>query len=154
MHPFSPKARAFIRRPPEQDRMINILQGATRSGKTFACIPKILTLCKYKVDGHRVICGVTKATVYKNYLAPLFSIIGPKNYTFNKNSGELTIFGVPWVVEGAAGEGAVRRLQGLTIGILLIDEVANVPKTVFEMLYSRMSPEGARLYATCNPASS
>jgi PBSX family phage terminase large subunit len=151
---FSPKALAFIRRPPEQDRMINILQGATRSGKTFACIPKILTLCKYKVDGHRVICGVTKATVYKNYLAPLFGIIGPKNYTFNKNSGELTIFGVPWIVEGAADEGAVRRLQGLTIGILLIDEVANVPKTVFEMLYSRMSPEGARLYATCNPASS
>lgn len=151
--PFSSKALRFIRRPPEKDRFINILQGATRSGKTFALIPKILTLCRYKVEGHRVICGVTKATVYKNYLAPLFDIVGPKNYTWNKNSGELTLFGVPWIVEGAADESAVKRLQGLTIGILVIDEVANIPKTVFEMLHSRMSPEGARLYATCNPAS-
>jgi PBSX family phage terminase large subunit len=150
---FSPKALRFIRRPPEKDKLINILQGATRSGKTFALIPKILTLSRYKVEGHRVICGVTKATVYKNYLVPLFEIIGPKNYTFNKNSGELTLFGVPWIVEGAADESAVKRLQGLTIGILVIDEVANIPKTVFEMLHSRMSPEGARLYATCNPAS-
>ena len=38
------------------------------------------------------------------------------------------------------------------LGILLIDEVANVPQIVFDMLYSRMSPEGARCYATCNPA--
>lgn len=38
--------------------------------------------------------------------------------------------------------------------MLVIDEVANNPKVVFEMLYSRMSPRGARLYATCNPASS
>jgi PBSX family phage terminase large subunit len=149
---FSPKALRFIRRSPELDRMINILQGATRSGKTFNLIPKLLTLCRYKVEGHRVICGVTKATVYKNYLAPLFDIVGPKNYSYNKNSGELTLFGVQWIVEGAADEGAVKRLQGLTIGILVIDEVANIPKTVFEMLYSRMSPEGARLYATCNPA--
>jgi hypothetical protein len=101
-----------------------------------------------------VICGVTKATVYKNFLVPLFDIVGPKNYTYNKSSGELTLFGVHWIVEGAADEGAVRRLQGLTIGVLVIDEVANIPKTVFEMLYSRMSPKGARLYATCNPAGS
>jgi PBSX family phage terminase large subunit len=154
MHPFSAKARRFIQRPPEKDRTINILQGATRSGKTFACIPKILTLCRYQVGGHKVICGVTKQTVYKNFLAPLFDIVGPKNYTYNKNSGELTLFGVPWIVEGAADEGAVKRLQGLTIGALVIDEVANIPKVVFEMLYSRMSPKGARCYATCNPASS
>lgn len=78
MHPFSLKARAFIKRRPEDDRTISILQGATRSGKTFACIPKILALCRYKVDGHRVICGVTKQTVYKNFLAPLFDIRWPE----------------------------------------------------------------------------
>jgi hypothetical protein len=61
MHSFSSKPRRFITRPPEKDRTINILQGATRSGTTFACIPKILTLSRYKVGGHRVICGVTKA---------------------------------------------------------------------------------------------
>jgi hypothetical protein len=82
-----------------------MLQGAIRSGKTFACIPKILALCRYKVDGHWVICGVTKQTVYKNFLAPLFNICGPKNYSYNKNSGELTLFGVKWLVEGAADEG-------------------------------------------------
>lgn len=153
MDQFSRKARRFIQRRPEHDKPINILQGATRSGKTFACIPKIRVLCGYNVAGHKVICGVTKQTVYKNFLAPLFDIVGPKNYTYNKNSGELTLFGVKWIVEGAADEGAVRRLQGLTIGVLVIDEVANVPKVVFEMLYSRMSPKGARCYATCNPAS-
>jgi hypothetical protein len=57
------------------------------------------------VDGHRVICGVTKQTVYKNFLAPLFDIVGPKNYSYNKNSGQLTLFGVKWLVEGAADEG-------------------------------------------------
>jgi hypothetical protein len=39
--------------------------------------PQELTVCKYQVEGHRVICGATKATDYKNYLAPLFDIVGP-----------------------------------------------------------------------------
>jgi hypothetical protein len=47
-----------------------------------------------------------RQTVYKNFLAPLFDIVGPNNYSYNKNSGELTLFGVPWLVEGA-----VKRLQ-------------------------------------------
>lgn len=151
--PFSAKARAFCQRRPAQDAWINILEGAVRSGKTWAMILKLLQLNFYEVAGLRLIVGVSKSSIYRNILKDLFEIVGSNNYSYNSQSGQLWIFGIEWHVIGAADEGAQRKIQGLTAGIIYVDEATRLPRSAWEMLLTRSSTDGARVYATCNPDS-
>jgi hypothetical protein len=43
--------------------------------------------------------------------------------------------------------------QGGQSSRLICDEISLMPQSFFQMLLSRMSPEGARLYGTTNPDS-
>jgi PBSX family phage terminase large subunit len=113
----------------------------------------VIHLCRYKVNGLRILTGVSKDQVYKNVLVDLFEVVGEKNYDYNKQSGELRLYDSHWHVVGAHDEGSVKFIQGNTIGIALCDELLLMPKTFFDMLISRMSSWGARLYASTNSGS-
>jgi PBSX family phage terminase large subunit len=151
--PYGAKARAFCKRPVEQDAWLNILWGAVRSAKTWTLIPKIISLCKYQVPGHKIFFGVSKQTIYNNVLSDLFSIVGERNYSYNRNSGDLWLMGAKWMVIGAKDEGSEKYVRGLTGGVAVGDELVLLPKSFIDMLITRMSPKGARLYATTNPDS-
>lgn len=148
---FGLKAHSFITRPVELDRRMTILEGSVRSSKTFSMMVKLLALCKYRVGGQRVITGVSKNTIYQNVLIDLFDLVGRKNYHYNRQTGELYLFGVRWIVVGARDEGSEKLIRGMTIGIVYSDEVSLMPKSFFLQLMARMSPAGARFYATTNP---
>jgi PBSX family phage terminase large subunit len=151
LKPYGEKAYKFAFRPPEQDRRINILEGAVRSAKTWAMLPKLLQLCNYTVQGWRVMTGVSKNTIYNNVLNDLFSLIGPDNYEYNRQTGALNLFGTPWLVIGAKDEGSEKYVRGLTVGIAYGDEGVLQPPSFVRMLLNRMSPTGARAYFTTNP---
>jgi len=149
---FGAKAHAFVKRHPSKDKKYTLLEGSVRSGKTFAVDAKlILHLCLYKVNGKRVICGATKQSVYKNILLDLFTVVGKKNYAYNRATGELEIFGTQWFVIGAKDEASYKQILGMTIGIAICDEWTEFPQSFTKQLFMRMSPPGARLYATTNP---
>jgi PBSX family phage terminase large subunit len=150
---YGPRAEEFAMRPPEQDRFINILEGAVRSGKTWSLHPKALYCCAYNVPGRKLFTGVSKQSVYNNVLTDLFDLVGPKNYSYNRNTGQLKLYGTDWLVIGAKDEGSERYVRGLTVGVALCDELSLMPQSFFQMLLTRMSPEGARLYGTTNPDS-
>jgi len=150
---FGPRAELFALRPPEEDWPINILEGAVRSGKTWCLHPKALYCCQYHVAGRKVITGVSKQSIFNNVLTDLFEIIGLRNYSYNRSTGQLNLCGSKWLVIGAKDEGSERYIRGLTVGVALCDELSLMPQSFFQMLLSRMSPEGARLYATTNPDS-
>jgi PBSX family phage terminase large subunit len=122
-----------------------------RSAKTWALIPKILALCKYAVKGMRVIGGVTKTTIKNNVLDDLFEIVGHGNYSYNAQSGDIYLFGVPWRVVGAKDEGSEKVIRGSTIGVYVGDELTLQAPSFVKMVLNRMSVEGARFYATTNP---
>lgn len=147
---FGEKSFRFFTRPVEDDAFINILEGTIRSGKTWAVIPKFEAMSRYQVDGYRLITGVSKATIYQNVLNDLFSLIGRDKYHYNRQTGELKLFGVDWLVMGAKDEGSEKYVRGLTVGMAYSDELTLMPKNFFQMLLGRMSPEGARFYATTN----
>ena len=150
---FGPRAERFALRPPEEDRPINILEGAVRSGKTWCLHPKALYCCTYDVAGRKVITGVSKQSIYNNVLTDLFNIVGTSNYKYNRSSGQLRLFNSHWLVIGAKDEGSEKYIRGLTAGVALCDEISLMPQSFFQMLLSRMSPDGSRLYATTNPDS-
>ena len=150
---FGVRAKRFAMRPPELDWPINLLEGAVRSGKTWCLHPKALYCSRYDVGGRKVITGVSKQSVYNNVLTDLFDIVGPRNYRYHRNTGQLKLCDSDWLVIGAKDEGSERYIRGLTVGVALCDEVSLMPQSFFQMLLSRMSPAGARLYGTTNPDS-
>jgi PBSX family phage terminase large subunit len=150
---FGPKAERFAMRPPELDKRINILHGSVRGGKTWCLHPKAIYCCQYPVGGRKIITGVSKQSVYNNVLNDLFSILEPRNCAYNRNTGQLKLCESDWLVIGAKDEGSEKYIRGLTVGVALCDEVSLMPQSFFQMLLSRMSPEGARLYGTTNPDS-
>jgi PBSX family phage terminase large subunit len=150
---FGPKAERFAMRPPKFDRSINILEGAVRSGKTWCLHPKAIYCCEYSVGGRKIITGVSKQSIYNNVLSDLFNIIGTENYSYNRSSGQLRLCDDEWLVIGAKDEGSEKYIRGMTVGIALCDEISLMPQSFFQMLLSRMSPPGARLYGTTNPDS-
>jgi PBSX family phage terminase large subunit len=150
---FGQRAELFAMRPPEKDWRINILEGAVRSGKTWCLHLKILYCCAYDVGGRKVLTGVSKQSVYNNVLTDLFDLVGAENYSYNRNTGQLRLYNADWLVIGAKDEGSERYIRGLTVGVALCDEVSLMPRSFFYMLLSRLSPKGARLYATTNPDS-
>lgn len=154
MAKFSAKALRFIRRHPKHDAVINILEGSVRSGKTWAMIPKLLfMLNNYDVKGDKIIFGVSKETIYNNVLTELFNFVGTKNYTYNRQTGELWLYNTRWNVVGAKDEGSEKYIRGRTVGVAYGDELTLIPQSFFQMMLTRMSPEGARLYGTTNPGS-
>jgi PBSX family phage terminase large subunit len=149
---FGAKAHAFVKRHPSQDKKYTLLEGSVRSGKTFAVDAKIIAhLCLYNVSGKKVICGATKQSVYKNILLDIFSVVGKKNYAYNRANGELWLFGVQWFVIGAKDEASYKQILGMTIGVAICDEWTEFPESFSKQLFMRLSPAGSRLYATTNP---
>lgn len=153
LKPFSPKGELFAYSRIGDDPRITILEGAVRSSKTWSMIPKVLRLCCYDVGGLRLFTGVSKQTIRDNILNDLFNIIGPQNYSENRQTGEIEIIGAKWLAMGARDEGSEKYLRGKTIGIAYCDELTLLSKSFVMMLLNRMSPEGARFYATTNPDS-
>lgn len=147
---YGPRVGWFAFQDPTEDRRYNILTGAVRSGKTWALHPKILRLCKYPVTGWRILTGQSKESIYNNVLNDLFSLIGPSAYHYNSQSGLLRIGKAYWKVMGAKDEGSEKFLRGSTVGAFVCDELTLTPQNFFEMMLTRMSPEGARFYATTN----
>ena len=147
---YGPRMERFAMRPPELDKRINLLIGSVRSGKTWGVHGKLLYLCQYNVAGRKLITGVSKKSIDTNVLTDFFDIIGKKNYHYNRNSGDLRLFDSEWMVMGAKDEGSEKYIRGATIGAAICDEVVLMPQSYWQMLLSRMSPHGARLYGTTN----
>jgi PBSX family phage terminase large subunit len=151
MKQFGPKAHQFIMRPPEQDSRYNLLVGTVRSSKTFALDAKtIVHLNRYKVAGKRFMVGTTKQTLYRNVLLDLFNIVGKNDYSYDRVSGELWLYGQQWFCMGAKDEASYKQILGATVGLSVCDEVVEYPKSFLAQMFMRMSPEGARFYGSTN----
>lgn len=149
---FGAKAHKFVMTPAAQDRRYTVLQGSVRSGKTWAVNAKLIVqLSRYEVGGKRLICGASKQTVYRNMLLDLFEVAGKGNYSYNSTTGELWLFDKQYFVIGGRDEAAFKNILGMTVGVAVCDEAVEYPRSFFAQLLMRMSPKGARLYATTNP---
>jgi len=62
------------------------------------------------------------------------------------------ILGRPVLLIGANNEASQTKIAGLTLAGGYVDEASELPETFFNMLYSRLSVAGARLWLTSNPS--
>jgi PBSX family phage terminase large subunit len=71
----------------------------------------------------------------------------------NLSSREMKIGNRTIYIVGANDERASAKIQGSTLLGALVDEASILPQSVWQMLMSRLSLPGSRLYATSNPDS-
>lgn len=151
--PFGKKSHDFIMRDPAEDKRYTILIGTVRSAKTFTMSAKtIIQLSRYPLppNAKRLMTGASKQTLYRNILIDLFNIAGEANYSYNQATGELWLFGKQWFCLGAKDDASYRQILGMTVGLVVGDEVVEYPKSFLAQLFLRMSPTGARAYFTTN----
>ena len=128
--PFGKKAHKFIMRHPSQDKRYTVLEGAVRSSKTFAVDAKLLVqYSQYEVEGKRIICGSTKQTVHRNILLDVEQIVGRSQFSYNLATGECWILGKQYWVVGAKDEASYKQILGSTIGLAIVDEAVEAPKS-------------------------
>lgn len=151
---LSPKQRLSIR---DARARWNIWHGSVRSGKTLAS--EIAWLHYLATDCPRVgmpfMIGRTRDTLYRNVIAPIQTdLLGtdPGAFKYTQGATSAVVFGREVAIIGANDVGAESRIRGATIPGAYVDEASLLPGHGFwQQLGNRMSPPGARGFATTNP---
>lgn len=151
--PFSAKQIAVIESVHNRPARLNILDGAVRSGKT---ISSLVTWATYVTQVAPpsvplLMTGRTERTLYRNCIEPMITMFGEANCKYRQAQGELIFYGRLIYLAGANDERAENKIRGMTVGGAYCDEITLHPRSFFQMLLTRMSVEGARLYGTTNP---
>lgn len=152
---FSTKQKALIKQLKAGTlARINLLEGAVRSGKTWiSLILFALWVALQPSDATFLMVGKTITSLKRNCLAPLESLIGKDNFTFNTASKEAVLFGRKVYLEGANDIRAEGKIRGMTLTGAYCDEITLFAEDFFTMLLSRLSMPGAKLFLTTNPDS-
>lgn len=132
-------------------RRLNVFEGSVRSGKTHIS----MIMWAFWVAGSPrgksyLMCGKTLTTLKRNVLEPLRELLGDSfSYSVTKKEG--TLFGRKIYLEGAANAESESKIRGMTLMGAYCDELTLFSEDFFVMLLSRLSEDGAKLFATTNP---
>lgn len=136
----------------EADARYNIWVGAVRSGKTFASLLRFVEFCARGPDGDMAIIGKSVGAIKRNILQPLCALLGDR-FQYFLGKGEAKVFHRTIHLIGANDERAEHKIRGSSFAGAYVDEITIIPESVFEMLKSRLSIPGAKLFGTTNPDS-
>ena len=136
----------------ESDARYNIWVGAVRSGKSFSSLWRWIEFIAEAPAGELAIIGKSRDTIKRNVLGPLKDMLGDK-FQYYLGKGEAYLFNRLIHIIGANDERAENKIRGCTLAGAYVDEITIIPETVFQMLKSRLSVKGAKLFGTTNPDS-
>lgn len=129
----------------------NIYEGSVRSGKTISSLLRWLGYVRQGPAGNLAMIGKTERTLKRNVVDVLVEMLGKRRCKPNWGEGEMMLLGRRIYLAGANNEAAVGKIQGLTLAGAYVDEVSLMPEAMWAMLLTRLSVEGAQLFATSNP---
>ena len=130
----------------------NIWVGAVRSGKSFSSLICFEDFCKNGPQGDFVVIGKSRDAIKRNVISPLQAMLGDM-IQVSWGRSEAKIHGRTIHLIGANDERAEHKIRGPTFAGAYVDEITIIPESVFEMLKSRLSITGAKLFGTTNPDS-
>lgn len=149
--PLVDKQRESVQRA---DYPGNFWEGAVRSSKTVCSLFRWIDFLINGPPGELAMIGRTERTLKRNVIDPLIAMLGPKRAKLTQGSGEARILGRRIYLCGANDEGAVAKIQGMTLAGWYGDELPTWPENVFSIARTRLSVLGAMWFGTGNPASS
>lgn len=160
IHPFSKKQKQVLTwwmdGAPYADNDFLITEGAIRSGKTLSTIDSFINWSQTNFsDENFIVAGVSVGAVKRNVLEPLFSLLESKGvpYKWKEADKRLLVGSNTYLVFGANNDYAQDSIQGLTAAGLFMDEAPLMPRSFIDQAMGRCSRDGAKYFATLNPAS-
>ena len=154
---LSPKQKQVANHWYRDERLL-VAVGAVRSGKTYAAACGLARFIVSEAGQYDyAIVGVTQDSAWRNVGRPLIEHLehlqtparDDRQYGRRIKAGAGRSI---WII-GADDEKARRRIQGMTLRGLIVDEAAIIPESAWVMATSRLSVEGAKAWATLNPES-
>ena len=156
---FSKKQREvltwWIRHP---DKCAIICDGSVRSGKTVSMGISFVLWAMANFDGADfALCGKTITSLKRNLADSLISFCTAGGfgvaYKASKNCFSVTHRERTnrFFIFGGKDEGSAALIQGMTLGGVLLDEVALMPRSFVEQALARCSLSGSKLWFNCNP---
>lgn len=130
---------------------IEAYEGSVRSAKTFTSLLEWVQFTRTGPAGNLLMTGKTERTIINNLLLPLQELLGANRVRINSGEGYVELLGRRILLIGANNEAARTKIQGLTLAGAYVDEASTLPESFFNMLYSRLSIAGAKLWLTANP---
>ncbi len=160
--PFSPKQLAVLNWWCKSSKMKNkngiICDGAVRSGKTLCMSLSFICWAFYSfTDTSFALCGKTIASLRRNVVTPLLPVLTELgficNYKISRNYLEITRQNVTnrFYLFGGRDESSASLIQGMTLGGIMLDEAALMPRSFVEQALARCSLENAKYFFNCNP---
>ncbi|MGN0687057.1 MAG: PBSX family phage terminase large subunit [Oscillospiraceae bacterium] len=132
-------------------KRLNILEGSVRSGKTFiSMIMWGFWVARCPKEQAYLMAGKTLTTLKRNVLEPMSELFA-SSFSYSITKKEARLFGRRVYLEGAANSGAEGKIRGMTLRGAYCDELSLFGEDFFAMLLSRLSEDGAKLFATTNP---
>lgn len=134
-----------------------IADGAVRSGKTISMSIGFILWSMAKFDNTSfAICGKTIAAVRRNVTANLPTWLeGVVTITENISQNKLIITDGKhtntYYLFGGKDERSYTLVQGMTLGGVLLDEVALMPRSFVEQVLARCSITSSKFWFNCNP---
>lgn len=131
---------------------INLWCGAVRSGKTIASLirwAQFVGRAESDFDNLMMV-GKTEITLRHNVIEPLEWLVGSRNFSYSIGAHEGRLFGRKVLFFGANDERAEGKIRGLTSGGAYGDEVTLWPGSFWNMMLSRCSSSGAKIFGTTN----
>lgn len=130
--------------------VVNLWDGAIRSGKTIASLIAFLEYIRTAPPGHIAVLGLTLDTIGRNVLSPLKQL-HPDAVKFRRKSTTAHILGREIELIGTGDSKAEERIRGLTLAGAYVDELTLMDEQAFQTLLGRLSSDHAKLFATTNP---
>lgn len=161
-YPFSPKQMSVLtwwcKGSAVSDRDGVICDGAVRSGKTLCMSLSFVSWAFYSFsDTSFALCGKTIASLRRNVITPLLPILRELGFTYDykisRNVLEITRSGHTnrFYLFGGRDESSASLIQGMTLGGVMLDEVALMPRSFVEQALARCSLDGSKYFFNCNP---
>ena len=160
--PFSPKQLRALSwwLPGSKSRSFDgiICDGAVRSGKTMCMVISFVLWASAEFDDMDfAICGKTITSVRRNIVTAVFPYLRQAGLYYEEkisaNTVTVSAFGRTnrFRLFGGRDESSASLIQGMTLGGVLFDEVALMPRSFVEQALARCSAEGAKFWFSCNP---
>lgn len=160
--PFSKKQLKVLtwwcKQSPARNRNGIICDGAVRSGKTVCMSLSFVGWAFYNFSNTSfALCGKTIASLRRNVVMPLITQLEALDfqcdYKISQNCLHITKGGVKnsFYLFGGRDESSSALIQGMTLGGVLLDEVALMPRSFVEQALARCSLENAKFWFNCNP---
>lgn len=142
-----------------QDRNGIICDGAVRSGKTLCMSISFICWAFYTFSNTSfALCGKTIASLRRNVVTPLLPVLSDlgfkcefkisRNYIEIAKGDNVNRF----YLFGGRDESSASLIQGMTLGGVLLDEVALMPRSFVEQALARCSLENADIFSIAIPS--